>query len=599
MRREDERRVGGSVRMLGRTLGALSRRQRLAIGAGTAAMLGASALAAVFPVLAGSLIDQAVGGRAAVSLTGAMDELMVIVGVVLLQQVLTVVRRQLVENAATTYERDQRTAAYEKLIRLDLGEVRDDQIGRLLGGGNRAAEGAVKLLKLAGLDLVPAVTLAVCAIIVAFTRNEVVALVMLGVLPTGLAIVWAQIRNQRGVRIDIRDTKSDIDGGMTEILYSLDAVRASGAEEHFAGGVREICDRLRRREYDHHRAMALWDAVKAGNEGLWLCAVLATAITLAAGGDMTIGEITSYLLLFASVLTPIRELHRILDEWSESTTQAVDHFALLDTPDDVSYAPVAVSAPARAHVREVAPAVRVRDVRFRYAPGERAVLDGLDLDIAHGERIGIVGRNGCGKSTLLRLLTRLAHDYEGEIELSGVPLEQLDRAALAGFVGYVPQQAQLFRATIAENIGLGHPGIGPAEIEAAAVLASVDTFVRRLPDGYDTMVAERATNLSGGQQQRLCLARALVRRPRILLLDEPTSALDAASERQVTAAVEALDGVTVVSVAHRLQTLRGCDRVVVLDSGRVAQSGTYGELASTDGLFAELLRQGGKRRRAA
>lgn len=591
--------LDGSLRMLTRTWSALSRSQRTAIGVGLVAMLAASALAAIFPVLAGVLIDDAVGHGANVSLRGASGELALIVAVVFVQQALTVARRQLVENAATAYERDQRATAYGKLMRLDLGDIRGDQVGRLLGGGNRAVEGAVKLLKLAGLDLVPALTLAVCAIAVAYSRDVVVATVMLGVLPTGLGLVWAQIRHQSGVRVDIRDTKSDIDGSMTEILFALDAIRVTGSEGYFSRRVLDVCNRLRQREYDHHKAMALWDAAKAGNEGVWLSLVLAAAIALAAAGRMTLGDITSYLLLFAGVLNPIRELHRILDEWSESTTQAVEHFALLDAPDDISYRVASPALVPTGPLHALPPAVRARDLRFRYAPDENAVLDGVDLEIAHGERIGVVGRSGCGKSSLLRVLTRLVHGWEGELELFGMPLGQLDREALEGVVGYVPQQAQLFRGTVAENIALGDPSVGVADVEAAARLANIHDFVAQLPGGYESRITERATNLSGGQQQRICLARALVRRPRILLLDEPTAALDPASERHVTSALDALEDVTIISVAHRLQTLRGCDRILVVDGGRIAQAGTYDELARRQGLFAELLREDGQERRAA
>lgn len=585
----------GSSTMLSRIWTSLSRRERLALAAGVVAMLCASALGALFPVLAGELIDQAIGTGRKVSLSGAFDELMIIVAVVFVQQAFTVVRRQLVENAATAFERDQRTAAYEKLMHLDASAIRDDQIGRLLGGGNRAVEGAVKLLKLAGLDLIPALSLALFAIVVAFTRNAIVAAVMLGVLPTGLGLVWAQVRHQRGVRVDIRDTKSDIDGGMTEVLYSLDAVRVTGSERYFVHRVRAMCDRLRSREYDHHKAMALWDAAKAGNEGIWLSLVLAAAIGLAAAGQLTIGEITSYLLLFASVLNPIRELHRIIDEWSESTTQAVEHFALLDAPDDVSYrVTAAVGDPDGRPVNATSAAVEIRGLRFAYPGESETILDGFDLCVSPGERIGVVGRSGCGKSTLLRVLTRLAHGAQGEVKLHGTPLGELDRAALSALVGYVPQQPQLFRGTIGENIALGDERVTSADLERAAKLANVHDFITRLPQRYDTFVSERATNFSGGQQQRICLARALARRPRILLLDEPTAALDPESERQVTAAVEALEGVTVISIAHRLQTLRGSDRIVVLDGGRVIQLGSYAELAATDGLFAELLKEDGQ-----
>jgi ATP-binding cassette subfamily B protein len=572
----------------------LAPRQRKLIGWSVLAMAGASALTAIFPVVAGQLVDRAVGRGATISFGGSAVQLGLIVALVFAQQALTVARRQLVENAATAFERDQRVAAYDKLVHLDLRDAEDDQVGALVGGGNRAIEGVVKLLKLAGMDLVPALLLAACAIVVAFTRNPTVAAVMLGVLPTGLGLVYAQVRQQRGVRVEIRDTKGDIDGGMTELLHSMDAVRATGSEGFFIDRVRRVCDFLRTREYAHHKAMARWDAVKAVNEGIWLCAVLATALILAAHHQVTVGDVTSYILLYASVLNPVRELHRILDEWSESTTAAEQHYSLLDQPDDIAYATAEPSA--QVDGGRLGLAIKTVNLSFYYDKDKPPALSNVSVEIRQGERVGIVGETGCGKSTLLRLLARLNHHEIGHVEVAGQNLHTLVRDQLAEVVGYVPQKPKLFRGTIAENILLGDPSLTEDDMVWAAKMANIHNFVLSLEQGYQTRVFESGRNLSGGQEQRLCLARALVRRPRILLLDEPTAALDARSERSVTDAIDGLTGVTVVCVAHRLDTLISTDRILVMDTGQVVEEGTFEYLAEAGGPFAQLLRRESNKR---
>jgi ATP-binding cassette subfamily B protein len=224
-------------------------------------------------------------------------------------------------------------------------------------------------------------------------------------------------------------------------------------------------------------------------------------------------------------------------------------------------------------------------------------LDGLSLAIGAGELVGVAGRSGSGKSTLARLLLRLAHPAAGSVRLAGTPLEELSRADLGRLAAYVGQTPFLFAGSMADNIAYGCGDVTPTAIERAARLAGIHGEIVARPGGYAAAVAEGGRNLSGGQRQRLALARAFLKGAPLLVLDEATSALDPAGERRVLRALARRGGRTVVFVTHRLASLRGADRVLVLDGGRLAEEGSYAALARRGGTFARLLRQ--SRRRAA
>ena len=226
---------------------------------------------------------------------------------------------------------------------------------------------------------------------------------------------------------------------------------------------------------------------------------------------------------------------------------------------------------------------------FRYEPERAHALCELDLAIAPGEVIGIVGRSGSGKSTLARLVQRLYVPEQGRILIDGCDIALAAPDALRRQIGVVPQECFLFNGSVRENIALGDPGMPLERVMHAARLAGAHEFIVELPYGYDTPLGEHAHNLSGGQRQRLAIARALVRDPRILVFDEATSALDYESESVVRANLEAIcAGRTVIIIAHRLSALARCERILVLDRGRLVEQGTPSALLAAGGLFARL-----------
>jgi ATP-binding cassette subfamily B protein/subfamily B ATP-binding cassette protein MsbA len=253
---------------------------------------------------------------------------------------------------------------------------------------------------------------------------------------------------------------------------------------------------------------------------------------------------------------------------------------ILDTPPEVSDHPDARAAvDVRGHVR-------LEDVSFGYSP-DRRVLDAISLDVLPGQTLAIVGATGAGKSTLVSLIPRFHDPDSGRVLLDGADIRTLTLRSLRDHVSIVLQEPFLFPLSIAENIAYGRPEATAAEIEAAARAANAHTFIERLAEGYATTIGERGATLSGGERQRISIARALLKDAPILILDEPTSALDAQTESLLLEALERLmAGRTTFIIAHRLSTIRKAERIIVLDGGRMVESGTHAELLAAGGLYA-------------
>jgi ATP-binding cassette subfamily B protein len=277
------------------------------------------------------------------------------------------------------------------------------------------------------------------------------------------------------------------------------------------------------------------------------------------------------------------EFNQIYRQIESALTEAAQFTALLEVRPTV-LDPERPTVPARRHA-----AVVLERVSFAYPGQAQPLFRGLDLAVADGERLGLVGRSGGGKTTVIRLLLRLADVDAGRILIGGEDIAGWRQADLRAQIAYVPQDPQMFHRTLRENIAFGRPGATDREIRAAAAAAHVLEFAEALPDGFDTLVGERGVKLSGGQRQRVAIARAILRDAPILLLDEATSALDSESEALIqTALWDLMSGRTAVVVAHRLSTVARMDRLVVLDRGVIVEEGAHPDLLARGGTYAGL-----------
>jgi ABC-type multidrug transport system fused ATPase/permease subunit len=304
-------------------------------------------------------------------------------------------------------------------------------------------------------------------------------------------------------------------------------------------------------------------------------------------GRISEGELVAYLVSYGALQVPLRQLYEIFTLYgsAEATYQRMD--AVLRTPSTTP-------DPKPGTVRTV-PArgvISFRGVCFRYA--SKDILHGLDFSIPYGQKVAFVGPSGAGKTTVSQLMLRLYDPSTGVVALDGVDLRQCRGAEVRRRFGVVPQAPYFFQATLRENLLMVRPDADEAMIQRACMLANAWEFISKLPEGLETRVGEGGSNLSGGQRQRLAIARVMLMDPPFFIFDEATSALDTVSERLIQEALaQNLSGRTAVFIAHRLATVQGCDRILVLDQGRLVQDGTYAELSARPGLFRSMLEADG------
>ncbi|HEX3245000.1 MAG TPA: thiol reductant ABC exporter subunit CydC, partial [Chloroflexota bacterium] len=332
--------------------------------------------------------------------------------------------------------------------------------------------------------------------------------------------------------------------------------------------------------------------VNIGTGGLSMLGVsagAATALGLGAlrvsTGELPLSSLVVILMLGVEVFRPIRELVQLFHQGILAQASAQGIFALLDTPIAIKDAS-AVPAPSG----DPRPEIVFDDVAFGYQDGARPALKGVSFTLNAGETLGVVGPSGAGKSTLVWLLLRFVDPQSGCIRLGGRDLREIPLAEIRQHIAVVTQDTYLFHGTVAENLRLGKPDASQEEIEAAARFANAHEFIRSLPTGYETVVGERGARLSGGQRQRIAIARALLKDAPILVLDEALSSVDAENEATIQEALDRLmAGRTTLVIAHRLSSVIGADRVIVLDQGQVVESGTHRELIGQSGLYSQLM----------
>lgn len=487
-------------------------------------------------------------------------------------------------NLAQTVQHDLRLKAYDHLQQLDMAFFEAGSSGRLLsilGDDINQLErfldqGANELLQLITTVLAVGGTMA-------WLSPGVAGVAF---LPIPL-ILWGSLAFQRRLApryAEVRDRAGDIASLLTNNLGGMLTIKSYTAEDWETERL-SVCSQAYRQS--NARAIRLSAAFIPLIRFAILFAFLAILLIgglQAADGRIAVGSYSFLVFITQRLLWPLTGLGRTLDDYQRAMASTRRVLDLLDTPITIP------GGERPLPLESVRGDLRFESVNFRY-PGREPLLEHFTLTVPAGSTLGLVGATGSGKSTIVKLLLRLYALDSGQILLDRQPIESLRLKDLRRAIGLVSQDVFLFHGTVAENIAYGTFQATSAQIAAAARLAEADAFIEALPRGYDTVVGERGIRLSGGQRQRLALARAILKDPPVLILDEATAAVDNETEAAIQRSLDLItaDRTTLV-IAHRLSTVRHADRIVVLDHGRIVESGHHDDLIARDGAYAALWR---------
>ena len=532
------------------------------------------------PILCGDAIDLMLG-KGNVDFAGVgriiVEVLVVAVMAAFAQWLLSVCNNRITFSVS----RDLRNEALRKIQTLPLSYLDShpsgDIVSRMVADVDTFADG----LLMGFTQLFSGVLTILGTLLFMLSENVVITLVVVCITP--LSLLVASFLAKRSYKYF--QGQSSVRGEQTalvnEMIEGQKVVQAFGHEAESLDAFDEVNGRLQDVSLKAIFFSSMTNPATRFVNNIVYAGVGLVGALYAVRGGITIGQLSVFLNYANQYTKPFNEISGVVTELQNALACAARVFELLDADDQIPEAENAAVLQPDGHVQ-------LEDVSFRYLP-DRPLIEGLSLDVKPGQRIAIVGPTGCGKTTLINLLMRFYDVNGGSIKVSGTDIRDVTRASLRGSYGMVLQDTWLRAGTVRENIAYGKPDATLDEVVAAAKAAHADSFIRRLPDGYDTVIAEDGGNISQGQKQLLCIARVMLCLPPMLILDEATSSIDTRTEVRIQKAfARMMQGRTSFIVAHRLSTIREADVILVMKDGHIVEQGNHDELLAAGGFYAKL-----------
>src|SRR5690348_9173576 len=479
-------------------------------------------------------------------------------------------------------QHELRTDLFDSLSRLDGARQDEMRTGQLVGRAISDLNMVQGLLSMVPVTL-GNIVLFVLTIAIMVVLSPVLTIVTVAVAPALWVIALASRRKLFPASWDAQQQSGEVAGVVDEAIGGVRVVKGFGQEEQEQERLEAASSRLFASRLRMIRLTARYNPALTAIPSLGVVGVLALGGWLAINGSITLGTFLAFSAYLAQMAGPVRMLTYMVTLGQEARASVIRVFDIIDSRPAIADKPGAIELPPDAT------GLSFDDIRFGYVPNV-PVLRSLSLRVEPGEPVAVVGASGSGKSTIAQLLPRFYDPQSGVVRIGGHDVADVTRDSLRAAIGLVMEESFLFSDTVRANLAYGRPDATEEQIVAAARAAQAHEFITRLPQGYDTDVGEQGLTLSGGQRQRVALARALVTDPRLLVLDDATSAIDPRLEAEIHAALrELMRGRTTLIIAHRRSTLNLADRIVVLDRGRVADSGTHEELTERCPLYRQLI----------
>ena len=532
------------------------------------------------PILCGDAIDKMLG-KGNVDLAGvlriAVSILVVAAVAALAQWLLSVCNNRITFSVS----RDLRNEALRKIQTLPLSYLDShpsgDIVSRMVADVDTFADG----LLMGFTQLFSGILTIFGTLLFMLRENVPITLVVVCITPLSLVVAGFLAKRSYGYFQSQSTVRGKQTALVNEMIEGQKVVQAFGHEAESLAAFDEVNGQLQDVSLKAIFFSSLTNPATRFVNNIVYAGVGLVGALYAVRGGITIGQLSVFLSYANQYTKPFNEISGVVTELQNALACAARVFELLDAEDQVPEAENAAALQPDGHVQ-------LQDVSFRYLP-DRPLIEGLSLDVQPGQRIAIVGPTGCGKTTLINLLMRFYDVNSGSIRVSGTDIRDVTRASLRGSYGMVLQDTWLRAGTVRENIAYGKPDATMDEVIAAAKAAHAHSFIRRLPDGYDTVVAEDGGNISQGQKQLLCIARVMLCLPPMLILDEATSSIDTRTEVRIQKAfARMMQGRTSFIVAHRLSTIREADVILVMKDGHIVEQGNHDQLLAQGGFYAKL-----------